>query len=265
MIRTRDFLLFISIVIFLSLGISWTLLRDTASSSGGDGQVMFVSSDTETTGFAENKELDRQSIIERLRSKIASSDLVITPAPSVTEETSENGVETVTTQDGASLMRCAEPDDALSIVPKWPINEVTIAVREGSRLLYTEEEVVVTASGATSSAAIETTETITKPLLQLPLQPQASTEEHCVPSEVVGVSQKGLLVFNRDMRAYRNTAENTLIGYARDGFPIYGVYEGEVDQCGGYEHETGYRYTVSAERDYIVGCFVGAPATFTLE
>ena len=85
-----------------------------------------------------------------------------------------------------------------------------------------------------------------------------------MPSEVIGVTNGGVLMFNGDVNSYRKIPENALIGYARDGFPIYGVYKEKVDECGGYDHPSGYRYTVSTQRDYIIGCYVGSVQKFSL-
>jgi hypothetical protein len=85
----------------------------------------------------------------------------------------------------------------------------------------------------------------------------------CVPSEVVGVTLSGSLMFNSDASFYRGYGQEYLIGYARDGFPIYGYYEGPVDSCGGYMHSSGYRYTVSPNRDHIIGCFMAPWSAFS--
>ena len=68
-----------------------------------------------------------------------------------------------------------------------------------------------------------------------------------------------------------------LLGVARDGFPIYGPlttnYEGELvtltscdlDECHGRMVDGQYRYHVTNEFPYIVGCYRGIPAAMNQE
>jgi len=262
MLRTRDLILFILVLFFLVTAITATVVRSTATSSVN--VVAFNDADI-TSGLeatASEVVLDRQSVIDRLRSKLQNSTERIEPSASVEESPEEE----VVPEDGIGLQRCLYPDDALAMVPRWPLSGVQVKVQEGARAVFLIETAVVpTVSGGTASStkSEEVITTIT-PLLQLPIAPQKQTVSACVPSEVVGVTSGGILMFNGDVNSYRKISEQSLIGYARDGFPIYGVYEGEVDQCGGYEHLLGYRYTISTERDYIIGCYVGTPAKFSL-
>ena len=262
MIRTRDFILFVVVLVFLVIAIAATAMRDTQFVPS---EVTFFDGESTTGGYTETEILDRQSIINRLREKIASAPVLVAPEPSVTDEPNEPEEVEDEAVAGATLVRCTAPDDALSIVPKWPLSAVSVVSEGGYRVAITEEEVVVAEVVASGTQPAETTEMVRNNLLKIPLFPQKLSVPECVPSEVVGISTRGLLIFNGDMRAYRSVPENALLGYARDGFPIYGLYEGEVDTCGGYEHDSGYRYTVSSDRDYIIGCFVGSPAPFSVE
>ncbi|MBU2868890.1 YHYH protein [Pacificibacter marinus] len=63
-----------------------------------------------------------------------------------------------------------------------------------------------------------------------------------------------------------NAGDDAIIGWAFDGFPIYGdnnpdgtqVAEGDLDICNGQSDDTfGYRYHTSAEAPYIVQCLMG--------
>ncbi len=257
MIRTRDFVLFVVVFIFLAVAVAATAVRDEVTDvTRADFSLREGAEVSEA--YTDTQEIDRQSIIERLREKIRSSDLVITPQPSVTADASVADDEEQEIDVASTLLRCAAPDDALALVPKWPLNQVQFAVEGVQRAILTTDEVVTVPATASGTQATESTQTVKKVLLALPALPQKQTSVSCVPSEVIGVSVRGVLMFNGDMRAYRSTPDNVLIGYARDGFPIYGVYDGEVDACGGYDHPSGYRYTVSADRDYVIGCFVGA-------
>jgi len=262
MIRTRDFILFVVAFLFLSMAIVSTLARDSSRDDFVATGISFTDNELSLSseGSPENSELNRTEIINRLKNKIANNTLSITPVPTSPEsEESE-----IVPEEQGLLKKCTYPDDALSLVPLWPLSNVHVESREGARLVYLEEKVVFPdLSTSTASATPEVTLTVT-PLLQLALSPVQQAESQCVPSEIVGVSNAGILLFNNDAKAYRGIGEQTHIGYARDGFPIYGVYEGEVDECGGYEHPLGYRYTVSAERPYLIGCFKALPQAFTL-
>lgn len=238
-----------------------TVIHDSSNVSTVES-VIFT--DVAYTGDAmvDDQTVDRELTINRLREKLANSTERIDPVASVEAPV----VDISEVEQGLGVQKCLYPDDALVMVPKWPLSGVTVAVHEGARVVYTEETIVVpsTQINNASSTVLEEVVTTVQPLLQLPLFVQKQDESSCVPSEVVGVTNGGILMFNGDVNSYRKIGENSLIGYARDGFPIYGVYEGEVDRCGGYDNPSGYRYTISTERDYIVGCYVGMPASFTL-
>ncbi|MBT0957363.1 YHYH protein [Alphaproteobacteria bacterium KMM 3653] len=71
--------------------------------------------------------------------------------------------------------------------------------------------------------------------------------------------------------AMENREENPIIGWAFDGFPIYGdrnpdgsaIGAGDLDVCNGQVDEVfGYRYHTSAEAPYIVQCLMGEVADF---
>lgn len=261
MLRTRDLILFVVALFFLTVAITATVVRDTAIPERYSVAFSDAGSSTDVEATAPQNVLDRQSVIDRLRTKLQNSTERIAPAASV-EAPEEEAVE----QEKKGLQRCLYPDDALSMVPQWPLRDVSITVQEGARLVSFSETVIVPSSAASTASSTVSEEVVTTvtPLLQMPLTPLKQADASCVPSEVVGVTSGGILMFNGDVNSYRKIPESALIGYARDGFPVYGVYEGEVDQCGGYEHPLGYRYTISTERDYIVGCYTGAPALFSL-
>ncbi len=68
-----------------------------------------------------------------------------------------------------------------------------------------------------------------------------------------------------------NAGDAAIIGWAFDGFPIYGdnnpdgspIAEGDLDVCNGQADKTfGYRYHTSARAPYIVQCLMGKVADF---
>ena len=67
----------------------------------------------------------------------------------------------------------------------------------------------------------------------------------------------------------KNAGDDAIIGWAFDGFPIYGdnnpdgtaITTGELDVCNGQPDDTfGYRYHTSADAPYIVQCLMGEVA-----
>ncbi|WP_305972340.1 MULTISPECIES: YHYH protein [unclassified Mameliella] len=69
----------------------------------------------------------------------------------------------------------------------------------------------------------------------------------------------------------KNAGDSAIIGWAFDGFPIYGdnnpdgsvIAAGDLDVCNGQADETfGYRYHTSEDAPYIVQCLMGVVADF---
>lgn len=260
MIRTRDVVLYILVVWFLLLAISVTVWRDTSTASSQSAPLATLETATTTptslpavfTGATAN-EPDREATRDRLRAKITAGEVISNPSPSVPAPEREEVREVPATK----LQRCAYPDDSLGFVSRWPAQSIQTESREGARLYYTEDFVSPPTIG-TSTATTES-ETMRISWLQLPQFPQPLPTPACVPSEVVGVSVSGTLLFNTSVILYQTATADTLIGYARDGYPIYGRYDGEVDECGGYRHPTGYRYVIQADTETIIQCFTATP------
>jgi hypothetical protein len=261
MLRTRDLILFIFTIFFLVIAITATLASNASTASIN---LVAFNQATNTSNFEVSTPevgLDRQSVIARLRARLQDSTERIEPSPSVEAPV----VAEVPVEEEVGLQRCLYPDDALAMVPRWPLANVSVKVQEGARSVFVSETVVVPSAPSETASSTQDEEVVTTvvSLIQLPAFPVKLADVSCIPSEVVGVTNGGILMFNGDVNSYRKIPESALIGYARDGFPIYGVYEGAVDQCGGYDHPSGYRYTISTERDYILGCYVGSPASFS--
>ena len=123
------------------------------------------------------------------------------------------------------------------------------------------EQNMVTAS--TASGTVSQIEE--KPRLQLSLSQVRDAEDHCLTGEVIGITTTGSLLMNGSASTYGGSLELTLIGYALDGFPIYGVKSdvSVLDNCGGEQTSLGYRYYLRAGEPFILGCFAATPANFT--
>ena len=73
------------------------------------------------------------------------------------------------------------------------------------------------------------------------------------------------------INAMANTGDDAIIGWAFDGYPIYGdanpdgsvIADGALDVCNGQSDDTfGYRYHTSQEAPYIVQCLMGQVTDF---
>lgn len=144
--------------------------------------------------------------------------------------------------------------------------------------------------------------------LSLPMDPKFAATPSCVPMGMVGVALNGVAIYNalddagRDAVAhetqdlcdghpqgageyhYHGPSEclpdqqknNTLIGYAIDGFGIYSMYDAQgkemtnadLDACHGTtstvlwegKEVSMYHYVLTREYPYTIGCFKGNPA-----
>lgn len=148
--------------------------------------------------------------------------------------------------------------------------------------------------------------------LTLPANPIVAAQPNCVGGEV-GIMLSGVVIFNafdaegRDAPAHEvqdacdghpqqsgfyhyhslsdcledtATGHSVLMGYAFDGFGIYGYYgedgsevtNADLDECHGHIHMTDwdgqlvemYHYHATHEFPYVVGCFHGTPSVRTL-
>jgi hypothetical protein len=273
MLRSRDLLIFAVVVILLVLGIGLTLFLQTSANPFTSSNTFFVSKTATTTFTAstESADVDREGTIARLRKLLSLSDVANMPSPSVEETTS---VVATSTQGGEgtesplTIMRCDLADDALVASQSWPLQDVSLSVQNGTRIVtHTAivQDVVqesVSTSTATSSERTVTAKSVRTTLLRMPQFPPVLPKPSCVPSDVIGVTQSGFLIFNQDAVSYKGRGQEDLLGYARDGFPIYGVYDGEVDSCGGYTKDGSYRYSLAKDRNFILGCFAGLPLPF---
>jgi hypothetical protein len=141
----------------------------------------------------------------------------------------------------------------------------------------------------------------------LPMNPAAAVAPSCVSMGMIGIALNGVPIFNalddggRDAVAHEvqdlcsghpqmegqyhyhgpspclpnQAANETLIGYAIDGFGIYSLYDAhgreltdaDLDECHGRTSEvtwdgkrvTMYHYVLTREYPYTIGCFRGTP------
>lgn len=247
MIGTRDLVLFLVTLVFLFTGISFTWESEREAPREVVLEESVIVSGAEAV---EATAIDRSSIVARLREAIRTTTFSVTPAPSVTADIANTATGTADSSSGTKPLFCGG-DDVIPNISQWPVGGASSDVVEGARI-YTAP--VKTQSGTSTIL-------VTKTFLSLPVTP-APTGTNCLPSEVVGVTNDGDLLFTSDVASYAGTFSNQLLGMARDGYPIYGSYDGELDECGGYEHPAGYRYSVQSGRESIISCFRATPQPF---
>ena len=251
--RTRDFTLFLLAVAFIVVGITATVEEDL-SSRGQSASVASFVSDAESIEYEAvvpgGREVPRASRLAELRAKIA--DFVFPEVAVVEEEVVEEEVEEVSVEPG-TITLCG---NYRTINPVWSPTGLQFEIVEGARLVYRETEKAVVDEFGVSSVMPER-----EVVAQLPLRGAPQAAKSCIPTDVVGIALDGSLIRNNEYTLYRVFGEETLVGYALDGFPIYGLSARNGDECGGVAMATGYGYVLSAEREGVLGCFSGAPVS----
>lgn len=248
MVKTRDFLLFVVALLFLLTGIAATVAIDRGA--GGTPVSPLTSAPppaTDISAEVSTPVVDRLARLSALRALLAEHDSVLTA--SVTTALADDAGDaldegTDTNEPTEAIVYCDTYPDAPIV---WPAARLSMVEREGARLLVAENP------ASTSSPEIV--------VLQLPIVTTApTTQSNCIPAEVVGVAQDGLPIKNSEVALFSVFGPDTLVGYALDGFPIYGANPTVVtDQCGGIATADGYRYVVHPDRPGVLGCFTATP------
>lgn len=256
MIRTRDFLLFVLATGFLLVAIAATVAGDQVVEEStpvpvGGGDVAYQAS-------VDDETIDREAKRAQLRAKLAAETSVVTaPLDEGVFVREEDGVDEITLLSDSGAVQLCDQYSELAIV--WPSSGIETVEREGARVVYVpeiavEEQVI----GSTTKMVEVVNERV---LLQLPMRTQPLPQNTCLPHDVVGVALDGSLIRNNEQGLYGIFGSGTLIGYALDGFPIYGsTSEVPVDECGGAMMGVQYRYYLHPERDGVLNCFSGVPA-----
>ena len=251
MIRTRDFLLFTVAFVFIFYGIAGTVWLDLSNKSANAPvtEIEFKTSKVVTGAVIKADEDNRQENIARLQAKLAKGEGNVSAGPPIFTSVDE----TPSTTSQIEATYCSGTTENHDSANAWPVGQVKNRAAEGARIFYTESFGQV----GTTTAASE------KVLLQLPITPLVGQESNCLTGEVVGVTISGALIYNDQPFALPRSG---LVGYALDGFPIYGeaAWGAELDSCGGINSEFGYGYYLQSESDVVLGCFVGTPQKFNL-
>lgn len=255
MFRTRDYALILATITFLLVGITTTVLtKGGLPGMGGMSATVFEASpevDTYEAVVPEDAPVSREDRIKSLRDKIArlgladeepeSTEEVAAALPEVSEEEADDITEQKCSYYGL-------------YAGGWNPRGLIIEEAEGARLVYREVEGEPVGSSTLSMMQKEI-------VLQLPLRSAPMPSSHCIPSDVIGIATDGSLIRNSEVGVYSVFGPGTLVGYALDGFPIYGASNGSSDICGGSTVAGQYRYHINTERDTILACFAGVPAS----
>jgi hypothetical protein len=267
MIRTRDFLLFLCTVFFLFSGIAATVVTDVVGLAGGQAGTVILSDPAqlpppvEQVGavVSESPEIDREANLLAMREQIAALNLTSSPVTETPPDLSGDDNQDAAPRDGvAGLQECS----TYSEVAWADMPGVQFRVVEGARILYRPipapltPAVVATSGSSTTPTPVAPSEVV---LAQLPLREQPMLSPTCIPHDVVGVALDGSLIRNGEAALYAVFGADTLVGYALDGFPIYGVSGLPVDDCGGATVGGAYRYYLNAERETVLNCYAAVP------
>jgi hypothetical protein len=254
MLRTRDYALMLSAVVFLLVGIVTTAVSQGGFGvfSGQEAAVFVATNENDTySAVVEEADMSREDRVTALRKKIAALGNLGAVAVEETAPTESPVPEASETTTGPiAENRCSNYSSA---APVWNSAGVKLEEVEGARLVYRETK---SASASTSaSSSVPTRQT----LAQLSVRSIPSASQSCISNIVIGISKNGSLIRNTDVAGYGSFGGDTLVGYALDGFPIYGAADKRTDICGGLMEDGQYRYQISNSRDTIITCYVGSP------
>jgi len=207
-----------------------------------------------------SNEFSRAQLLQQMRDKIAASSQLSITAPEPVEMIAEVTASTSTTTPG-ELARGPQlcPGYAAAYV-NWSPAGIKIEEAEGARLVYkTREASAPTPQNTSSTSAPALIQPQRDVLAQLPVRTVPAASTFCIASDVIGIANDGSLIRNNETGVYGIFNSSTLVGYALDGFPIYGSSSEAVDTCGGIMAAEGYRYQISSQRDTILHCYSAAP------
>lgn len=255
MLTSRNFAVALGILSVTALGGASVYALPGVFVGGQTAGVAFSEGSPEsfTATIAESEAVSREDKLAAMRKKIADKKNIFavnTTVPEVSpiEEEEQAVPDETTDEEDKGEQRCTTYQTS-SIA--WSSAGVKIEEVEGARLVYKEGP--PTMVGSTSVPTRNT-------LAQLPLRSAPSSAGNCIGSDVIGISKNGALMRNTEVVAYSGFGASTLVGYALDGFPIYGgAHSGAVDACGGATVGGQYRYFAGSSQETIITCYSGTP------
>lgn len=247
-IRSRDFFLFALAFAVLVIAIVAAAVdgRKTIKMSATPNQMLAaVAGATDYPVLSTDIDInaEREARLQEMRQQLKGRKPTTVKEPAIAAEPELGAVNTVAKQ---------EPELCPTYVvygKEWSPLGIKIEVVEGARLIYREVDSLLSTDVASQKEV----------LLQLPLRLEPTPSWYCLPQDVIGIALDGSLIRNQESRLYGVFGSDTLVGYALDGFPIYGRGTEVGDDCGGIKTAGGYRYQITSERDSILSCFSGTP------
>jgi len=254
MFRTRDFILLFTTIAFLLSAIGVTVLKQQnspdsrfSSNEALKNQLASVASVEYDAVIATREGLNRAERIASMREKIAQSSELQVSEPELpvvidfdSATTSEEELFEVTVFDQCSSYA--------SYSGFWDARNLSVIESEGMIVVV---RLAVSATGTSTETNI----------LQLPKRFSPAPDKSCIASDVIGIANDGSLIRNDELGLYSVFSSDTRIGYALDGFEIYGTGNAPVDECGGRTESGQYRYELQAGNEFIINCFSAAPTT----
>jgi len=254
MFRTRDFILLFTAITFLVSAIGATVFiqgtssHSTATSHEAFQQQLAAAGAQEYQAvITTREELNRSQRVAQMRDKIAQATELRAPEPELPVQT-EPDLATTTAEELAATTDLDQCRGYTPYLGFWDARGLSVTENEGAVL------VVRSTQSATGSSTQMT-------LLQLPKRLAPAPDQSCIGSDVIGIANDGSLIRNDELDLYSVFSSETRIGYALDGFPIYGTGSATVDQCGGRLQNGQYRYELQPDQDTVINCFSAAPIT----
>lgn len=256
MFRTRDFILIFTAVVFLLFAIGATLWNQyqTETITLKTLTLAEVDDSEYAANVAVPESLSREERLVAMRKKIAEGGEIIisTPEPVVEEVERE---EEIAQPELTTVQRCSGYREFSGL---WRVDGILFDVVESYRIIYREVESIPVQTASGTSPTSNTKRDI---LLQIPVRTAPTSNPTCLSTNVVGVAQDGSLIRNNETGLYGVFGSNTLVGYALDGFPIFGMSNKPSDKCGGHMENGQYGYYLSNDRDVVINCFSATPAS----
>lgn len=261
--RTRDLTLIFVIVAFLAIAIGATVISQIFSVDENTSSLQVA----ETTPaeyeavVVEPEELDRDAKLSAMREKVAAAGPLENSEPEP-PQTSPNESEASSTPPEELVREVYLCPNYQAAQPAWSPYGIQFEEVEGALLVFRETQADIAPNPDTATSGTQLpSDSGREVLLQLPVRSAPSPSLACLPNDVVGVAQDGSLIRNNEASLYGVFGPDTLIGYALDGFPIYGTLNAPSDSCGGVMAPSGYRYHLSSNRDVVINCYSAPPVT----
>jgi hypothetical protein len=261
MFRTRDYALLLSAIVFLLVGIATTIFMERGFPFlGGQGAAVFTAApaaQSHEATVSEKSEQSREDRVASLRKKIAALGTLGGENPVEENPEAEQPSASTVPEAGDEPLKENRCSAYSAGDIAWNSAGVKISEAEGARIVYRENKSVTHSSSSSSTVSTATTKQV---LAELPIRTLPSGSQNCIASDVIGITKNGALIRNKELSLYASFG-NVLIGYALDGFPIYGAADVKTDVCGGVVVAGQYRYQITNNRDTIIACYAGLPVS----